>query len=82
MPQQVTSSNVIISGGVGGGSNKRSLNRDQRRRDLIKITLENQAFLRRLQQKTSNYNVTKWEEENAQRKRILRNICEYEYIID
>ena len=27
---------------------KRSLNREQRRRDLIKITVENQAILKRL----------------------------------
>lgn len=27
---------------------KRSLNRDRRRRDLVKITMENQAFLKRL----------------------------------
>jgi hypothetical protein len=28
---------------------KKSLNREKRRQDLVKITLENQAFLRRLQ---------------------------------
>jgi hypothetical protein len=61
---------------------KRSLNRDARRRELIKITLENQQFLRRLQQKTSNYNVVKWEEAEIERKKLLRNICEYDYIID
>lgn len=27
---------------------KKSLNRDKRRKDLVKITLENQAFLKRL----------------------------------
>jgi len=63
-------------------NHKKSLNRDLRRRELIKITLENQAFLRRLQNKTSNYNVNRWEEEENERKRILKNICEYDYIID
>lgn len=29
-------------------SNKRSLNREKRRKDLIKITIENQAILKRL----------------------------------
>jgi len=53
-----------------------------RRKELIKITLENQAFLRRLQNKTSNYNVNRWEEAEHERKRLLKNICEYDYIID
>ena len=44
--------------------------------------MENQAFLRRLQDKQPNYNVFKWEEEENDRKRILKNICEYDYIID
>ena len=49
-PPNISTNAVIFSNGaqVGGGSNKRSLNRDQRRKELIKITLENQAFLRRL----------------------------------
>jgi hypothetical protein len=43
-----------MTGGFGTSSSsmsnhKKSLNRDIRRRELIKITLENQAFLRRLQ---------------------------------
>ena len=44
--------------------------------------MENQAFLRRLQDKQPNYNVFKWEEEENGRKRLLQNICEYNYIID
>lgn len=63
-------------------SQKKSLNRDARRRELIKITLENQAFLRRLQSKQSNYNVVRWEEAELERKKLLKNICEYDYIID
>jgi phospholipid N-methyltransferase len=62
--------------------NKKSLNREARKRELLKITMENQAFLRRLQDKQPNYNVFKWEEEENDRKRILKNICEYDYIID
>ena len=64
------------------GLNKKSLNREARKRELLKITMENQAFLRRLQDKQPNYNVFKWEEEENGRKRILKNICEYDYIID
>jgi len=40
---------------------KKSLNRERRRKDLIKITVENQAILKRLQQKQSTYSVEKWE---------------------
>lgn len=61
---------------------KKSLNREARKRELLKITMENQAFLRRLQDKQPNYNVYRWEEEEQERKKILRNICEYDYIID
>ena len=69
---------------VGNGLNtansaKRSLNRDARKRELLKITMENQAILRRLQDQQPNYNVIKWEEENQQRKKLLKNICEYPY---
>jgi hypothetical protein len=46
-----------------GQSAKRSLNRDARKRELLKITMENQAILRRLQEQKPNYDVFKWEEE-------------------
>ena len=39
---------------------KRSLNRDARKRELTKITKENQLILRRLQDKSANYNVSRW----------------------
>ena len=58
---------------------KRSLNRDARKRELLKITMENQAILRRLQEQKPNYDVFKWEEEAQKRKKILKNICEYPY---
>jgi hypothetical protein len=45
-------------------SAKRSLNRDARKRELLKITMENQAILRRLQEQKPNYDVFKWEEED------------------
>lgn len=63
-------------------TNKRSLNRDARKRELLKITMENQAILRRLQEQKPNYDVMKWEEEAQKRKRLLKNICEYPYAID
>lgn len=59
------------------GAQKKSLNREARKRELLKITMENQAFLRRLQDKQPNYNVYRWEEEENERKKLLKNICEY-----
>jgi hypothetical protein len=47
---------------MGGASSaliahKRSLNSEVRRKELLKITIENQNILRRLQDKSSNYSV-------------------------
>lgn len=58
---------------------KRSLNREARKRELMKITRENQVILKRLQEKKPNYNVTKWAVEDQERRKILHNICEYPY---
>lgn len=60
---------------------KRSLNKNRRKNELLKITLENQSFLRRLQEKNSNYDVNKWEIQFKERKNILKNICEYPYVM-
>ena len=38
-----------------------SMNREIRRKELIKITIENQAILKRLQAKGATYSVEKWE---------------------
>jgi len=40
---------------------RRSLNRDARKRELMKITKENQLILKRLQDKQANYNVSAWQ---------------------
>ena len=45
----------------------------------MKITKENQLILKRLQDKSANYNVSRWQKEEDSRKRILKNICEYPY---
>lgn len=58
---------------------KRSLNREARKRELMKITRENQVILKRLQEKKPNYNVTRWAQEDQERRKILNNICEYPY---
>jgi hypothetical protein len=56
---------------------KKSLNRASRKQELLKITLENQAILRRLQDKNSNYNVARWEHDHKQRQDLLKNMSEY-----
>ena len=43
----------------------------------MKITLENQAMLGRLQGKQSVYNVVKWEIDELSRKKWLNSIREY-----
>lgn len=58
---------------------KKSLNRDVRKRELMKITRENQVMLKRLQEKKPSYNVTQWAQDDQQRRKLLENICEFPY---
>lgn len=44
--------------------------------------MENQSILKRLQEKQANYNVAKWDEEAEGRKKILKQICEYPYLLE
>jgi len=44
--------------------------------------MENQAILKRLQDQPANYNMTKWEEDEQERKKLLKNICEYPYQLE
>lgn len=75
--QQQQQSALQQSSSIG---NRRSLNRDARKRELMKITKENQMILKRLQDKSANYNVSKWQREDNERIKILKNICEYPLI--
>lgn len=45
----------------------------------MKITMENQVILKRLQEKKPHYNVTKWAKEDEERRKKLERICEYPY---
>lgn len=58
---------------------KRSLNQDFRRREMVKITQENQALLHRLQGRTSTYSTYRWETERKKTERLLQNICAFPY---
>jgi hypothetical protein len=54
-----------------------SLNRDFRKKDLIRITQENQNILKRIQQAQPIYNHISWEEAHRKNAGYLRNCCEY-----
>ena len=58
---------------------KASLNRISRKKDLMKITVENQAILKRLQEKQPTYSVTKWSREFQEIEKIRNNVCEFPY---
>ena len=58
---------------------KASLNRVQRKKELMKITVENQAILKRLQEKAPTYSVTKWMSDFQNIEKIRNNMCEYPY---
>jgi len=57
----------------------RSLNRELRKRELLRVTAENQAILKRLQDKPASYNVQQWEEDQKRHEETLRLRCEYPY---
>jgi len=54
-----------------------SLNEVTRKRELVKITLENQGILRRIQDQHSIYNVTKWEKDFQNNEKYLKNLSVY-----
>lgn len=58
------------------------MNRDKRKKDLVKITVENQAILKRLQEKAPTYSVSKWNEEYKKIEVLKQNITEYPQYAD
>lgn len=58
---------------------KRSLNREYRRKQLQKISLENQQILRRLQAKRATLSVERWEEKFREHRKYQENISETPY---
>ncbi|XP_046853606.1 uncharacterized protein CFAP97D2-like [Xenia sp. Carnegie-2017] len=55
----------------------RSLNKTKRQRELLRLTHENQAILKRLTSKEPHYNHLQWEEEWQMNKIYMNNICKY-----
>jgi E3 ubiquitin-protein ligase TRIP12 len=58
----------------------KSLNTKARRLEMRRIAIENQALLKRLQDRSPCYNTQQWEEERKKTERRLKNICEFPYI--
>ena len=54
-----------------------SLNGNQRSREVNRILVENEALLKRLQNRQSNYNVWSWEHERKQQVKRIKQICMY-----
>lgn len=54
-----------------------SLNKEQRKRELQKITSENQAILRRIQMREPTYDRIQWEEDARKNQQYAQNIREF-----
>ena len=54
-----------------------SLNRRVRQKELVRITNENECLLKRLQEKTSHYNVFEWRVERKKQVKMIKKICYY-----
>jgi E3 ubiquitin-protein ligase TRIP12 len=58
-----------------------SMTKDARKSDLIRITQENQALLRRIQTTGPVYNRLQWEESYKRSELYMRNACEYPVVL-
>ncbi|CAM9739163.1 unnamed protein product [Phaeothamnion confervicola] len=74
----------IMRDNAGGVDNRndtakyaKSLNREHRKRELQKITKENQRILHAIQSSEPVYDHVKWEEEARRHEEYMRNICEF-----
>ena len=50
----------------------RSLNKEIRKRELFRITIENQVILKRLYERQSSYSVVKWEKQRLQNEKLMK----------
>ena len=53
------------------------MSKERRKRELLRITKENQQILRRIQNAQPAYSHMKWEEEARKNDNILENISEF-----
>jgi hypothetical protein len=59
----------------------KSLNNEHRKRELMRITAENQAILKRIQARQPVYNHLKWENDRKVNEQYCKNICEFQYTL-
>jgi len=59
----------------------KSLNKEFRKRELMRITEENQQILRRIQHKEPHYSHVEWEEQSRRDQEYLRNCAEYPIVL-
>lgn len=52
-----------------------------RKRDLVKIAIENQEILKRIENKRSAYNIRTWQKNREASEKYLQNISEYPLVI-
>ncbi|KAL4488546.1 hypothetical protein ABPG72_013114 [Tetrahymena utriculariae] len=58
---------------------KNSLNQALRKKEFVKIVIENQALLKRIQSQKSEYDVKSWEKERLKNEKYISQISEYQY---
>mmetsp|Transcript_81321 Transcript_81321/g.143483 ORF Transcript_81321/g.143483 Transcript_81321/m.143483 type:complete len:304 (-) Transcript_81321:165-1076(-) len=58
-----------------------SLNKDARKKELMRITKENQNILRRIQQAQPVYNHVEWEDDHKKNASYLKNRCEFPLVL-
>lgn len=58
-----------------------SLNQDSRKKELLRITRENGAILKRIQQAQPVYNHVIWEDDSRKNKTYLQNCAEYPLVL-
>mmetsp|Transcript_89048 Transcript_89048/g.157739 ORF Transcript_89048/g.157739 Transcript_89048/m.157739 type:complete len:293 (+) Transcript_89048:110-988(+) len=66
-----------VKSGAGGQNAGASMTRTARKADLQRITQENHAILRRIQQAQPVYNHVHWEEDYKRSYQYVKNACEY-----
>jgi len=66
-----------FDGNKGPKREFKSLNKDGRRMELMRITKENQLILKRIQHVKPEYDHVKWEENAKQQLKYKKQICEY-----
>ena len=61
---------------------KKSLNKEKRKKNMLKITLENVQIMNRIQSMKSFYNTNKWKRDNYAHQERLKLHCEYPVVLE